>query len=165
MLVREFSRMCCTPQYNNSRHNRRVCRPYLDTTRRQQSSTWRRASTAPTTRCSPTSHRAPRKRRPITPAVAWTRKESQSKVTRTDREFGLEDPELQVPNKPQIPSSKSQRKATRGRVRTPKVLRRRDEIKRASAAFRTKCFGVRCVLASLSSFCSRYIMRILRFGI
>jgi hypothetical protein len=84
-------------------------------------------------------------------------------VTRTDREFGLEDPELHLPNKPRIPSSKSQRKATPGRIRTPKVLRRRDE--QASAAFRMKCFGVRCVLASLSSFCSRYIMRILRFGV
>jgi hypothetical protein len=67
----------------------------------------------------------------------------------TGREFGLEDPELQLPNRPQIPSFKFQRKATRGRVRTPKVLRRRDQTEQASAAFRTKCFGVRAVLASL----------------
>jgi hypothetical protein len=86
-------------------------------------------------------------------------------VTRTDREFGLEDLELHLPNKPRIPSSKSQRKATPGRIRTPKVPRRRDEIEQASAAFRTTCLGVRCVLASLSSFCSRHIMRILRFGV
>jgi len=52
------------------------------------------------------SRRAPRKQRPITPAPAWTRKESQSKVTMTGREFGLEDPELLIPNKlkAEIPS-------------------------------------------------------------
>jgi hypothetical protein len=33
------------------------------------------------------------------------RKESQSKVTMTGREFGPEDPELHLPNKPQIPNS------------------------------------------------------------
>ena len=48
--------------------------------------------------------------RPITPAVAWTRKESQSKVTTTVREFGLEDPELQIPNRPQSPNSKRWRR-------------------------------------------------------
>ncbi len=42
----------------------------------------RRAEHLPT-RCSPTSRRAPRKQRPITPAPAWTRKESRSKVTMT----------------------------------------------------------------------------------
>jgi hypothetical protein len=34
------------------------------------------------------------------------RKESQNKVTMKGREFGLEDPELQLPNSPQIPNSK-----------------------------------------------------------
>jgi hypothetical protein len=43
-------------------------------------------------------------------------------------------------------------KATRGRVRTPKVSQLRDENRRCLfCGFRTKCFGVRCVFASLSS--------------
>jgi hypothetical protein len=44
---------------------------------------------------SPTWRRAPRKRRLITPAAAWTPKESQKRV----RIARLEDPELHIPNK------------------------------------------------------------------
>ena len=57
-------------------------------------------------RCSPISRRGPRKRRPIIPAVAWTRKESQRRVAIARRKIGLEDPELHIPNKRQIRNSK-----------------------------------------------------------
>ena len=90
--------------------NRRACKRYSDITRRWQNSIAPRVRRARTRRCLLISRRAPRKQRPITPAVAWTRKESQNKVTMTGREFGLEDPELQIPNRPQIPNSKRWRR-------------------------------------------------------
>ncbi len=50
-------------------------------------------------RCSPILRRAPRKRKPITPAVAWMRKESRSRLTRPLCGLRPEDPELLIPNK------------------------------------------------------------------
>jgi hypothetical protein len=45
-----------------------------------------------------------------------------------------------------LKANATRNKATRGRARTPKASRNRKAI---SCGFRTKCFGVRCVLASL----------------
>src|SRR5437870_967227 len=71
-----------------------------------------RKQRAPTTRCSLISRHAPRKRRPITPAAAWTQKENQSTVTMASCEVRLEDPELPIPNrlKSEIPDRQASEK-------------------------------------------------------
>jgi hypothetical protein len=61
--------------------------------------TERPARKASTTRCSLTSRRTRQKRKPITPAAAWTPKENQKALTIARREVRLEDPELHIPNK------------------------------------------------------------------
>jgi hypothetical protein len=71
----------------------------LDTTRRWQSSTAPRARRARITKCSLTSPHAPRKRKRIILAVAWTRKESQNRRRTPWCGLRSEDPELLVPNK------------------------------------------------------------------
>jgi len=90
--------------------NRRACKRYSDITPRLQNSIAPRARRARTKRCLLISRRAPRKQRPITPALGVDAEGKQSKVTMTGREFGLEDPELQIPNRLQIPNSRRWRR-------------------------------------------------------
>src|SRR5437762_8030432 len=99
MPVREFNWMCSTPKYNCSPRNRRACKRCSDTTRRWQSSTAPRARRARTTKCSLTSPRVPRKRKPITLAAAWMRKESQNRRRTPWCGLRSEDREILLPNK------------------------------------------------------------------
>src|SRR5205814_1563168 len=84
-----------------SPRNRRACKRYSGTTRRWQNSIAPPARRAPTKRRLLTWRRVPRKRKPITPAVAWTQKESQRRVTIARREYRLKNLELHIPNRPQ----------------------------------------------------------------
>ena len=123
--AREFNWTCSTHKCNCSLRNRRGCRRSSDTILRWQNSIGPQVRRVSITRCSRTSRRAPRQRRPITLAAAWTPRENQNGLKITSCEARLEERELRIRSKSKVP--------TNSQIRGSKLVLRVDFC-RASAS-------------------------------